>query len=78
MHAACDQAGKVRHVHQIERANFVGDLPHAREINDARISAAAADNHLGTFFLGKLFQVIVIDGLGFLGYAVGDDAISLS
>src|SRR5579863_5503642 len=29
-------------------------------------------------FLGKLFQVVVIDGLGFLGYAVGHNAISLS
>ena len=78
MHTARDQTGKVRHVHQVERADFVGDLPHAREINDAGIRAATADNHLGALFFGKLLQVVVIDGLSFLGHSVGDDAISLS
>ena len=78
MHAARNQSGEVRHVHQVERADFVGNLPHAREINDSRIGAAAADDHLGALFFGKLFQVVVIDGLGFLGHAVGNDAISLA
>ncbi len=71
--AACDQSGEVRHVHQEERADFVGNLAHAGEIDDARIGAAAADDQLGVFFLRQLFQIVVVDGLGFFGDAVGDD-----
>src|SRR4029077_19121685 len=53
MYAARDQASEVRHVHQVESTDLVGDLPHAREINNARIGAAAADDHLGPLFFGK-------------------------
>ena len=52
MRAAGNQSGKVRHVDQVDRADLVGDLPHAREIDHARISAAAADDQLGLFAHG--------------------------
>src|SRR5438128_5143291 len=52
MHPASYQSGKMRHVDQIESANFIRDLPHAREINDSWICAAPANNQLGTFLLG--------------------------
>src|SRR5579864_887075 len=78
MNSACDQAGKVSHVHQVQRADLVGDLPHAGEIDDAGIGAAAADDHLGPLFFSKLLQIVVVDGLSFLGHAVGNDAISFS
>ena len=51
MHASGNQPGEVRHVHQVKRANLVGDLAHARKINDARVRAAAADNQLRPFAL---------------------------
>src|SRR5271155_4866027 len=76
--AARNQASEVRHVYQINCADFIGDLPHAREIDDARKSAPPADDHLRTLFFGKLFEVVVIDGLGFLGYSVWNNAIGLS
>ena len=78
MHASCNQSGEMRHVHQVERANFVGDLPHAGEIDDARIRAAPADDQLRPLFLRQLFQIVVVDGLGFLGHAIRNDAISLA
>ena len=42
------------------------------------ISAASADDHLGPFFFGEPLQFVVVDGLGFLGYAVGNDLVSLA
>ena len=65
MRAARDQSGKVRHVHEVKRADLVGNLAHAREVNDARIRAAAADDQFGALFLGQLFQLVVVDGFGF-------------
>ena len=73
MHAASNQSGEVRHVDQIERADFVGDLAHAGKIDDARIGAAAADDQLRLFLFRQLFELVVVDGLGFFGHAVRDN-----
>ena len=78
MHAARNQSGEMRHVDQVERAHFVGDLAHAGKINDSRIGAASADDQLGAFFLGQLLQIVVVDGLSFLGHAIGNDAVGLA
>src|SRR5579872_2214666 len=78
MRAASDQAGKMRHIDQIERADFVSDLAHTREIDDAWVRAAATDDHLGALLFGELLQIVVIDSLSFLGHTVGNDAVSLS
>ncbi len=78
MRASGNQSGEVRHVDQVQRANFVGDLAHAREVDDARIRAAAADDQLRPLALGNLFQLVVIDGLGFFGHAVGNDLVGLA
>ena len=72
------KSGKVRHVDQVDRAHFVGNLPHAGEVDDARISAAAADDQLRPLALGNLLQLVVIDGLGFFGNAVGNDLVGLA
>ena len=40
MHAAGDEAGEVRHVDQVEGADFVGDLAHAGEVDGAGIGAS--------------------------------------
>ena len=78
MCAAGDQSGKVCHVDEVERADFVGDLAHAGEIDDARVGAAAADDHLGALFLRDAFQFVVVDGFGFFGDAVGNDLVGLA
>ena len=78
MRAAGDQSGEVRHVDHEQRARLVGDLAHAGEIDDPRIGAATADDHLGMMFERKLFEIVVVDGLGFLGHAVGNDLVSLA
>ena len=64
MCAPGDQSSEVRHVDQEQSADLVGDLTHAGEVDDARIGAASADDHLGMFFFGQLFQVVVVDGFG--------------
>ena len=78
MRAAGNQSGEVRHIDQVDRANFVGDLPHAREVDDARIGAAAADDQLGPLAFGDLLQLVVVDGLGFARHAVGNDLVGLA
>ena len=40
------QAGEVRHVHQEDGAHRIGDLAEAAEVDDARVGAAAGDDHL--------------------------------
>jgi hypothetical protein len=78
MRSARDQSREVRHVDQIERANFVRNLAHAGEIDDPRISAAAANNQLRALRRGDLFQIVVIDRLRFPGHAVRNDLVSLA
>jgi hypothetical protein len=78
VYATGHQTGKVRHVHQVDCSDLVGDLAHPGKINNPRVGAAAADDQLRAFLLGELFQVVVIDGFSFLGHAVGDNAIGLA
>ena len=61
VYAARHQPGDVRHVEDVHRAYFVGYLPHAGEVPQPRISAAAADDGLGPLALGCSFQVVVVD-----------------
>src|SRR5208283_3550232 len=75
MRPARYQTGKVRHVHQVNRANLVGDLAHAGEINVPRIGAAATDNELWPLAFGDAFQIVIVDGLCFLGYTIGNDLV---
>ncbi len=61
MRPARDQPGDVRHVKDVDRAHFVGDLAHAREIPETRIRAGAADDYLRLFALGDRFELVVVD-----------------
>ena len=56
----------------------VGDLAHAGEVEEARISAAAADDDFGILADGDLLELVVVDGFGIFADAVGDDAIELA
>src|SRR5436305_9970412 len=78
MYSAGYQPSKVRHIDKIERANFIGDLPHASKINDAGVRAAAANDQLGALALGDLFELVIIDGLSLAGHAVRNDFVSLA
>ena len=78
MRSACHQSGEVRHIDQIERANFVRNLTHAGEVDDPRISAAAANNQLRALRRGDLFQVVVINRLRFPGHPIGNYFVSLA
>src|SRR5271157_5599169 len=78
MRPAGYQTSEVRHVHQVERVHFVGNLPHSDEIDESRIGAAAANDELRPLALGNTFQIVIVDGLGFLGYAVGNDLVGLA
>ena len=78
MRATRDQSREVRHVDEVERADFVRNLPHARKINNSRIRAAAADDQLGMLALGDLFEIVVVDRLGFFGHAVRNDLVGLA
>ena len=73
MQAGRHQAGDMRHVHQKNRAHRIGDLAETREIDDARIGAAAGDDHLGLVLLGQPGQFVVIDALVLAAHAVGHD-----
>ena len=44
MRPACNQAGEVSHVNQIECSHAIGNLPHAGKIDGPRISASTADD----------------------------------
>ena len=61
MRPAGDEAGDVRHIEDVHRADLVGDLAHAREIPQARICAGAADDDLGLFAHGDGFEFVVVD-----------------
>src|ERR1700679_405077 len=78
MHTASDQAGEVRHVDEQKGADFVGNGAHAREVEGARVGAAAADDELGLLAAGDLGELVVVDDLGILTHAVGGDAIELA
>ena len=72
------QSGEVRHVHQEERADGVGDLAEAREIDDARIGAAAGDDQLGLVLFGQARQFVVVDDLVLAAHAVGHHLVGLA
>src|SRR5579872_2660658 len=78
MRTAGNESGEVSHIYEIECADFVGDLTHSGEINDAWIGAATTDDQLRTFLLRKLLEFVVVDGLGLFGDAVRNDLVRLA
>ena len=78
MHLARHQPGEVGHVDNQVRAHLVRDGAHAREVELARVGAAAAHNHLRLLALGGRFQFVVIHGLGVAAHLVADHAVELA
>mmetsp|Transcript_59875 Transcript_59875/g.129806 ORF Transcript_59875/g.129806 Transcript_59875/m.129806 type:complete len:323 (+) Transcript_59875:642-1610(+) len=70
--AGNDESGDMRHVRHEVGATLVGDLPHARVINKARVSACARDKDLGSDAQGEFLALVVVDEASLLVQAVGD------
>ncbi len=78
MLAAGDEPGDVRHVDEQKRADGIGDLAHAREIDDARIGGGAGGDHGRANFLGLFLQGVVIDLLRLRADAVLRDLVKFA
>src|SRR6202171_1899722 len=46
MHACGDQSGDVRHIHEKQRVDGLGDFADAFKLNDAGVGAGSRDDHL--------------------------------
>src|SRR6202034_1540556 len=77
MRAASDESSEVRHVDEVEGADFIGNLAHACEVDGTGIRAASANDQFRTFLLGQLFEGVVVDGFRVCGHAVRNDLVSL-
>jgi len=53
INARRDETGVVSHIDEEDSPDRIGNLPEAREIDDARISASAGDNHLRLMLFGQ-------------------------
>ena len=78
MSARSNQASDVSHIDHEVCADFMGDLRHTLEVDDARISGSAADDQLRLMLFRQLFHLVIIDGLSLRIDAVGDDVVQLA
>ncbi len=78
MDAASHQAGEMGHIDQEQCSDLVRNLPHAGEVDDPGVGAASADNQLGLFALSNGFEMVVVDPLRLLIYAIKDHAVELA
>ena len=72
MYTGRHQSADVGDVDHQVGTDLVGDLTEPLEIDEARIGACTADDHLGAAFLSHLQDLIVVDGLG-----VGADPVEV-
>ncbi len=78
MCSARHQTGKVRHVHHQVGAHLVGDRAHPGKVEDARVRAASAHDHLRPLLHRQRLQLVIVDHLGILPHLVADDAVQLA
>ena len=78
MLARRDEAGEVRHVDHEHRADRVGDLAEAREVELPRIRRPAGDDELRALLLGDLRERVHVDARVLVAHAVGDDLVELA
>ena len=76
--AGGDQSGDVRDVGHQQRADAIGDLAEAREVERARVGGEAGDDQLGLVLLRQPLQRVVVDRLGLRADAVGDEVVELA
>jgi len=75
MHARRDEPGDVRHVHEQQRPDAVGDGREAREVEEARICRGAGDDELRAHLARDRLERVVVDPLGLTIDAVGVDLV---
>ena len=73
-----DQSRNMRHVDQQQGADRIGNFAETREIQFARVGAAAGDDHFRLVLSGDLRHLVEIDLLGFLAHLISGDVISLA
>ena len=73
--AGGDQAGEVRHVDHEDRADLVGDLAEAREVQDARVGAPAGEQQLRPPLAGDARHLVHVDEAGLAVDLVGRDVV---
>src|SRR5207244_5598937 len=70
-----DEAGDVRRVDQEQRAGLVGDLAEGGEVDDPRVRGRAGDDHLRALAHGEVANPVVVERLGLVVDAVGDEVV---
>ena len=78
MRPARHQTGNVRHVDEEQRPDRIGDLPHALEIDETRVSRSTGGDHFRTAFVGQLGQRVIVDHLGLAAHAVVHHVVELA
>lgn len=71
--AGSDEAGDVRHIDHEVGADVICDGTEAFKIDNTGIGGSACEDEAGVVEGGEACDLVVIDALGFLGDAVGDD-----
>ena len=75
VHAGCDEAREVGHVHPQVRADLVGDLAEAGEVELTRIRRPAGDDDPGLVLDGEAVHLVHVDQTRLGVDAVGDDVV---
>ncbi len=72
------EPGDVRHVDHQVGTDRIGDLAEPLEVECARVSARAGDDHLGTGLLGDPGDLVVVDHLSLGVQPVGHDVVEFA
>jgi hypothetical protein len=75
VHAGRDEAGEVRHVHDEDRADGVGDLAEAREVELARVGGPPGEQHLRPALLRHRRDGVHVDEARLAVDLVGRDVV---
>ena len=78
MYSTGNEPGEMGHVDQQKRSAGVGNGAHALKIKDTRIGAASPDNQLRLLAHGDLLEIVIVDCLCVLPYAVRHNSVELA
>ena len=78
MQAGRDQPGEVGHVDDQVRADLVGDLPEALEVQQARVRRPAGEDHLRPALVGDPLHLVHVDQARLAVDLVGGDVVQLA
>src|SRR5664280_350788 len=78
MNSCRNQPSYVGHIYHEHSPHRISDLAEAREVDDTRIRTGTRDDQLGMLRQGQLGYLVIVDGLGVLPNAIGDDVKQLA